>query len=108
MVPHIENAAVGLRLGLTAAIPDKAASEEAMVDYMLSAFNHSEPKQLRYVSALGLSQPCYAVDDLLWAVQRSMRRRAAEDDEEGRQAISHVILRMFRDGKLGKMTLDKV
>lgn len=103
--PHIPDVEVGLRLALCATIRDAAVPHIALADYLLFLLNQRGSE--RYVEALGLDGPSDDPVRVLDSVAARVGARRAGGDLD-REAASRHLLRLFRDGSLGRFTLDDV
>lgn len=103
MLPRIDNPEVGLRLAITGAVKDSRMDETCMVDYLLYWWNRRGMEQ--YVQALQLAGPCDSVDQVLDQVAERLHARRKEGVLDRHHAARFIIQR-FREGKLGRFTLD--
>ncbi|KAI8053049.1 mitochondrial GTPase 1 [Syncephalis plumigaleata] len=103
MIPHIEDPITSLKVAITGGVRDHLADEEIMVDYLLFRLNQASNET--YVNLFGLQQPTDNVYTLL--TQTASRigavRRGGEVDTS---AAAMYILRKYREGRLGRFTLD--
>ncbi|RKP25239.1 P-loop containing nucleoside triphosphate hydrolase protein [Syncephalis pseudoplumigaleata] len=103
MVPRIDDPVTSLKVAVTGGIRDHLADEEIMVDYLL--FRLNQLNNTRYVNLFGLECPTDDVHTLLarTAARIGAVRRGGETDTS---AAAMYILRKYREGRLGRFTLD--
>lgn len=89
LIPKIENIEDGFKLGLVRAIPDKLLHQEQLADYLLFKLNLYQ--QFHYINECNLNNP---LDSLY--------------DHPNPNQFSSILLSKFRNGKLGKITLDTI
>lgn len=102
-VPHIDDQSQGLKLGLIAAVKDHLVGELVLADFLLYMFNRFSSRA--YVEFCGLSEPC----DEITLVLTSLCKRIGAIQKHGEpqlEAGARYFLAAFRDGKLGRYTLD--
>lgn len=97
MMPKIENNEQAMKLALIGAIKDEIVGVDVIADYMLFCYN--KIGNFNYVEKLKLKGPTDTLNDLL-AV---LKPRYNWDE----MSISKNMLKMFREGKFGRITLDK-
>lgn len=105
LVPQIESPEVGYNLSLLGCIKDDVIGEVELAEYLLFLLN--KQSEMKYVQALSIPEPTEDFESLLDAVMRQsggMGKRG----ENGLRVASRYLLKMFRNGKFGTITLDRV
>lgn len=105
MVPNLKCINDGLQLSLIGAIKDTIVGTDNLVDYLLYRLNSS--RMYDYVNHYGLSAPVEDIEELLAAACRISGGLGKTEAVQRDMAATHL-LRAFRDGKLGKITLDHI
>eukprot|EP01090_Pellita_catalonica_P007535 TRINITY_DN18124_c0_g1_i1.p1 TRINITY_DN18124_c0_g1~~TRINITY_DN18124_c0_g1_i1.p1 ORF type:complete len:294 (+),score=42.83 TRINITY_DN18124_c0_g1_i1:46-927(+) len=103
MLPHIENVESGLKLALTGAIKDSRVDVDVLVDYMLYALNKRKNKE--YLKTFGLIDPAVHAEEFLGMVAKRIGAKGVQGSWNTDTAAQHVI-KLFREGKLGRVMLD--
>jgi ribosome biogenesis GTPase A len=98
MLPSVEDLEVGMKLSVTGAIKDEVVGTELACDYLLYKLN--KLKVFDYVKKYELDGP---TDNLQKVINQLVRKyRWAEQD------VCKAILKHFRNGMLGRITMDKL
>lgn len=98
MMPTITDDEMGLKMGLMGAIKDRIVGKDVLIDYMVWWLNKNN--KLKYVRFYELSGPVPSGTQLL---EHAMRKYCHTNVE-----VTHdLILRQFREGELGRFTLDE-
>lgn len=97
-MPNIEKPEQAMKLALTGAIKDDIVGVDVLCDYLLYVLNKLHI--LQYVKQYSLSQPTDSLDTILTHLKYIYNW-----DEI---SICRVILKHYREGRLGKFTLDKI
>ncbi|CDS06386.1 hypothetical protein LRAMOSA08914 [Lichtheimia ramosa] len=106
MVPHISDPVRSLRVALTGGIRDHLADEQVMADYLLYELNRRHAHEV-YTSYFGLSEPTNDIHVLLEAVARRIGA-VVKGGELDLTMASKFLLKQYRQGKLGRFTLDDI
>ncbi|KAI9599584.1 putative GTPase [Syncephalis fuscata] len=103
MIPHIPDPITSLKVAITGGIRDHLADEEIMVDYLLFRLNRMG--NTSYTDLFGLDRPTDNVQELLACTVARIGavRKGGEADSA---AAAMYILRKYREGRLGRFTLD--
>jgi ribosome biogenesis GTPase A len=107
MVPRIDNIEVGLKLGLTGALPEKVIDSETMVEYLLWVLNREYNEGTKSCLSkkcwdiLGVSGPTLDVHYVLDKVAMRYGKNSATNDP------ALFCLSSYRKGLLGHICLDK-
>eukprot|EP00698_Gefionella_okellyi_P008978 TRINITY_DN2253_c0_g1_i2.p1 TRINITY_DN2253_c0_g1~~TRINITY_DN2253_c0_g1_i2.p1 ORF type:complete len:300 (+),score=21.34 TRINITY_DN2253_c0_g1_i2:17-916(+) len=99
MIPTIESADIGLKLALTGAIKDARVGAEILADYLLYSMNRLGSN--RYVRPLQLKSVSDDIEHVLDVVKQNY---GFQSEEQAAQQM----LRMYRAGELGTLTLDDI
>ncbi|ORZ01544.1 P-loop containing nucleoside triphosphate hydrolase protein [Syncephalastrum racemosum] len=105
MMPHIGDPVQSVRVALTGGIRDNLAGETTLVDYLLFELNRRH--LFDYTERFRLDEPTNDVHVLLDAVARRIGAILKGGELDHNQA-SKFLLKQFRQGKFGRMTLDDV
>lgn len=97
-IPNIEKPEQAMKLALTGAIKDDIVGVDVLCDYLLYILNKLHI--LQYVKQYSLNQPTDSLDVILTHLKYIYNW-----DEI---SICRVILKHYREGRLGKFTLDKI
>jgi ribosome biogenesis GTPase A len=107
MMPSFEKSSrgleMGLKLALTGSIKDSLIGTDILVRYMLYILN--KLKQYTYVEDLKLIEPTNDFNYLLTHVSKQIGGNISEAGTYSR--VCAYILRKFRDGQFGTITLDR-
>ena len=98
MMPRIDDPERGMKLALVGAIKESIVGVETLCDFLLFVCNRLGVHA--YVQKYALERPVDNVDVLITRLQ------ARYNWEE--TAVCRAILKHYREGKLGKFTLDKI
>lgn len=104
MYPRVTDAQTGLNLGLIAALKDELIGEEALADYLCCRLNVQNPDAFRNFYKLD-GRPANG-DELLTGVGRR-RRLLRPGGEVDRRTAAKVLLQDFREGRLGRFSLER-
>ena len=105
MTPRVSNMDVGLRLAVTGALRDATVPDTVLADYLLYSFNRMGSRQ--YVEALGLPGPTDDIQEVLSTVAGRLHARGVAGGVNADVVAKHIV-HLFRTGKLGRYTLDKL
>jgi ribosome biogenesis GTPase A len=103
MTPSIPSAEVAMKLALVGTLPDHFVGERVIVDYLLYKLNQSH--LYRYVDFYKLPEPCDDIHAVLDSVGKRIGALTRGGIYDHHRTARHF-LQMYRDGKLGTMTLD--
>ncbi|XP_064604429.1 mitochondrial ribosome-associated GTPase 1-like isoform X2 [Liolophura sinensis] len=113
LAPNVQNVEVGMKLALSAALQDHLVGVDSIADYMLYTLN--KKGNYSYVKYFGLEDPTDDVLKLLAHVALK-NNKAVKLRSPGSQtgyvyrphfdAAAGIVLRAFREGKLGLVMLD--
>lgn len=98
MLPKLENNEQAMKLALIGAIKDEIIGVDVIADYMLFSLN--KVGNFNYMKKYSLKVPTNTLDELLVILKPKYNW-----DE---LSIAKVILKHFRAGELGHITLDKI
>ena len=109
MVPHVDDFEIGLKLGLTGALPEKVLDMETMVEYLLWVLKREDEMgtdsclSKKCWNLLGSKSglPTYDVRSVLDNVADRYGKNELTDDP------AKFIISMYRKGLLGNICLDK-
>ncbi|KAI9317698.1 P-loop containing nucleoside triphosphate hydrolase protein [Dichotomocladium elegans] len=104
MVPHIADPVRSLRVALTGGIRDHLADEQVMADYLLFELNKRNASEA-YTSFYNMPEPTNDVHTLLHAVAKRIGA-VVKGGEYDYTTASKFLLKQYRQGKLGRFTLD--
>ncbi|CAM9128578.1 unnamed protein product [Chrysoparadoxa australica] len=110
MVPKASDAHTGLRLALTAAVPDARVGEDVLVRYMLWALNEKGKDPFGcsgYIKLLGLRDRSESVSEVVSAAWQKSGAQGKPSDI-GQQIACRYLLKEFRAGTFGRIMLDEV
>jgi ribosome biogenesis GTPase A len=99
MMPTITDDEQGLKLGLVGCIKDRIVGKDILVDYLVWMLNKIESR--KYWKVYGLEKEAASGQEL---VTHALKKFHHSDVE----VTYDLILRHFRQGELGKFTLDNV
>lgn len=106
LMPKIRNVDQGMRLAITGAIMDAAVGDHLLVDYLFAFLQATGRRD--HLDALKLTS---APSGTLQFIEQVARANGIVDGASGiintRNTISYI-LRAFRQGRLGRYTLDRV
>ncbi|NXG83327.1 MTG1 GTPase, partial [Stercorarius parasiticus] len=112
--PKLEDVETGMKLALCGAIRDHLVGEDIMADYLLYTLNKQQ--QFRYMQRYGLAEACDAIEPVLRRVALARGRTQKVKVLTGTgnvnvttldyPAAAYELLRDFRAGRLGRVTLD--
>lgn len=97
MVPRILDNEIGLKLGLVGCIADKIPGKEPLLEYLVWALNRYGVK--KHMEYYGMDSRPENAKELMFHVREKYRQFNYETTFD-------KILKDFREGKLGKITLD--
>lgn len=97
MVPKILDNETGLKLALVGCIRDKITGKEPVIEYMVWALN--KLKVRAYVDFYGMTGIAKTAEELVFHCREKYKQFNYETTYD-------MILKDFRDGKLGKVSLD--
>lgn len=106
LMPRIRDVQQGMKLAITGAIMDTILNDHLLADYLLYTLRMhlgEEESERSYVRTLGLEEPPQDALDLIESVSRASGWSVVN----AHNAVGKV-LRAFREGKLGKFTLDSI
>lgn len=98
MPPHIKSNEQGIKLSVCGNVKEKIAGKEMIVDYLLYSLNKN--KEFEYVKALRLENPTDDIHELINKVGEIFRIPNTNN-------VLDFIFKYYREGKLGKLTLDE-
>ena len=98
MLPKLDNNEQAMKLALIGAIKDEIIGVDIIADYMLFSLN--KVGNFKYMDKYKLKKPTDTLDDLL-----AILKPQYNWDE---LSIAKTVLKHFREGKLGRITLDKL
>jgi len=112
LTPNVPDIETGLRLALCACLQDHLVGVEIIADYLLYWLNKNS--HFRYVEVMGLEEPTDNIGTVLTkgAVNLGKTKRLRNVDGSGYvcrpdlSAAAHHFIRAFRNGELGRLTLD--
>jgi ribosome biogenesis GTPase A len=99
MPPKIFNNAAGLKLSVCGNIKEKIAGKDTICDFLL--FNLNKNKVFDYVSAFELDDKTDDIGKVIGGIQK--RYKISDKN----MALDYM-LKCFKEGKLGKITIDEV
>jgi len=100
MPPKIYNVESGLKLSICGNIKDKIAGKDIIADYLLYTLNKSQINIKEYLKTFRMKEPTDDINELIKHI----------GDEFKISSTNHIydlILRYFKEGKLGKITFDE-
>ncbi|XP_013383113.1 mitochondrial ribosome-associated GTPase 1 [Lingula anatina] len=111
--PNIKDVEVGMKLALCATVQDHLIGEVTIVDYMLFWLN--KHGYFTYVKHFELDEPVDDVKEFLAHIARKHKKILKQKSVETNQYVYRldfqsaavIALKAFRQGKLGKFTLDE-
>ena len=103
LLPNISDPAIGMRLALTGAVKDSQVGEERLADFLLFYLN--QRNIFSYVAHYRLPDPSDNIDTVLEGIAGYIGAKLSEGEPHKLVAARHF-LRAFRDGSLGRFTLD--
>eukprot|EP00941_MAST-03F_sp_MAST-3F-sp1_P003182 g3182.t1 len=136
MLPRVDensDSEAGMKLCITGAVADKIVGDEIMLDYLLYKLNAKKSKLYAKVLNLPNAEPVSSTDELFDIllprlyrsknrrgvhlaneerdIRRGDRRHVSGDDfdggeEDAKSVLSRRIIKLYREGKLGKFVLD--
>ncbi|CAG9310647.1 MTG1 [Blepharisma stoltei] len=98
MLPRLDNAEKAIRLALIGAIRDDVVGADVICDYLLFCLN--KHRMFDYVKKYDLPGPTDVLEEVLLHLQKKYHW----DD----QALCKAVIKHFREGKLGRITLDRI
>ncbi len=101
MPPKIYNVESGLKLSICGNIKDKIAGKDIIADYLLYTLNKSQINVKEYLKTFRMKEPTDDINELIKHI----------GDEFKIVSTNHIydlILRYFKEGKLGKITFDEI
>ncbi|KAI9498683.1 P-loop containing nucleoside triphosphate hydrolase protein [Zychaea mexicana] len=104
MVPHLADPVRSLRVALTGGIRDHLADEQVMADYLLYELNKRHQHDA-YMSYYNMAEPTNDINVLLEAVAKRIGA-VVKGGELDMTMASKFLLKQYRQGKLGRYTLD--
>lgn len=112
MMPKIDNMKVGMKLALCATLKDHIVGEDVMADYLLFWLNRHE--YFKYVEIFSLPGPTDDIWELLTHISEQnksvLKLRSTTGGYTYRpnfDMAAKLFIRSFRDGNLGRYTLDQ-
>lgn len=99
MVPRITDQEVGLKLALVGCIRDKIVDKEILIQYLFEVLH--KQKLFKYVEKYSMEKPCQNYHEVL-------RRVNTKYSHHNMEATYDLILSHFREGLLGKLTIDDI
>lgn len=108
MLPNVDDPHVGLKLALTGALPDNTVSDWVLADFLLFLLNRMG--NTKYAAALELpnGEPSDDVSYVLRAVAERIGARGRGSAEWDEDVAARHVVRQFRTGALGRLTLDEI
>lgn len=108
LMPKIVDPEIGLKIGLCGGMIDRVVGEYVLAEYLLHILNSSgNPRvQKLYQKYFGLEEPVQRLDQLLPHVAKKTGQM-----QSGTMNLTNtiaVLLRLYRTGELGRVTLDKI
>jgi ribosome biogenesis GTPase A len=103
MTPSIPSAEVAMKLALVGTLPDHFIGERLIVDYLLYKLNQCE--LYSYVDFYRLPEPCDDIHVVLDSIGKRIGGLTKGGVYDHHRSARHF-LQMYRDGRLGNMTLD--
>ena len=106
LLPNVGSVEMGLNLALTGAVRDEVVGHETLALYLLDLILQSnEIKSLvkiyKSLDGMNIESPVELLDLIM-----SHRGHQNLRDESSRSAVSVEILRLFRSGQLGRLSLE--
>ncbi|NXD15310.1 MTG1 GTPase, partial [Nothocercus nigrocapillus] len=112
--PRLGDVETGMKLALCGAIRDHLVGEDVMADYLLYTLNRQ--RQFSYVQRYGLPEACDDIEHVLKRVALTLGRTHKVKVLTGTgnvnvttldySAAAYELIRAFRAGHLGRVTLD--
>jgi len=99
MVPRINDDETGLKLSLVGCIKDTIVGKDILMDYLVWMLN--KHKGYRYVERYGMRGPAGTGKELAQHVHEKFRHNNFDTTYD-------LVLKDFRKGELGKLTMDYV
>ena len=106
MIPKITNIENGFKLALTGAIKEGIIDEIALVDYLLYVLNRQENQPLKYY--FKIEKPIDEIYSFLYHVSLFEKFKNLNEDEPNFLLAATHVLSLFRKGKFGAYTLDRI
>ncbi|KAF9436967.1 Mitochondrial GTPase [Entomortierella beljakovae] len=105
MIPHIADPVSAIKVALTGAISDHLTDEEVIADYLLFQLN-----QVRDYSYMGLYNVKEPTDDIRVFLPQVAKYIGAlkKGGEYNLPAAAQFLVKQYRLGKLGRLTLDDI
>ena len=103
IMPKIERPEQGMRLALTGAIMDQIVEDHLMADYLLHYLNGQADKT--FMEHYKLKEP---IVDALAFLRHLASLTPSRDGRINTHNLTHTFVRAFRQGHLGRFTLDEV
>ena len=102
-IPKFTDPYIGLRMAITGGIYDKVIGQQVLADFILRELNRLNA--LEYVTFCGLSDKTDSLEDV---INQGARRFKAylSGGLPDEQRILCLFIKAFREGKLGRVTLD--
>ncbi|KAF9167334.1 Mitochondrial GTPase [Actinomortierella ambigua] len=105
MIPHIADPVAAIKVALTGAISDHLSDEEVIVDYLLYRLNQEQ--DFGYVQMYNLQEPTDDVREFLPQVAKYIGA-LKKGGEYNLPLAAQFLLKQYRQGKLGRHTLDNL
>ena len=115
LTPNIANAETGMRLALCECLQDHLIGEDFIADYLLYWLN--KHKNFSYVPKCYLTEPTDSILQVLTSIAVAEHKVICKRDFTGATntyavkpdliSAAKMFLKLFRDGKLGKILLDE-
>ncbi|XP_072172826.1 mitochondrial ribosome-associated GTPase 1-like [Diadema setosum] len=109
--PYIPNVEVGMKLAMMGTLQDHMVGMDMIADYILFTLNSMQ--KFDYVDVYSLSEPCDNIDSVLRDVAikfgktRKLRTyEGARTEVLNLEAAAAIFVRDFRNGALGRISLD--
>ncbi|KAG0236046.1 Mitochondrial GTPase [Actinomortierella wolfii] len=103
MIPHIADPVAAIKVALTGAISDHLSDEEVIVDYLLYQLN--QVQDFRYVQLYNVREPTDDIREFLPQVAKYIGA-LKKGGEYNLPLAAQFLLKQYRQGKLGRHTLD--
>jgi ribosome biogenesis GTPase A len=102
-IPKFTDSCVGLRMAITGGIYDRVIGQQVLADFILYELNRLN--NLDYVTYCGLSDKTDSLEDIINQGARRFKAYLTGGIPDT-QRILGLFIKAFREGKLGRVTLD--
>lgn len=104
-MPKITSAEQGMRLAITGAIMDQVIGDHLLADYLLNFLNSKNAKG--HLEFFKLAKAPRDTLDFIYQVAQTKGTIGSNNVLNVRNSVQ-IIMKAFRDGKLGRFTLDDI